>query len=93
MTWNANFVTDKLLRSYFVHIERPKPEHVNTQSVCNWMNGNKPLIQPESTFLNDWDDLCAPSERIDQGGLDRVLENCAYSLRKRGCGKVRMPSS
>ncbi|KAF2492985.1 hypothetical protein BU16DRAFT_620278 [Lophium mytilinum] len=75
---------NKLLHSYYEHIERPKPERMKTQSVCNWMNGNKPLIQPESTFLNDFDDLSTPNERTDQGGLDRVLEKYAYSLRKNG---------
>ena len=48
------------------------------------MDGNKPLISGESSFLSDWDDLCAPSQPSDQGGLDRLLEQCAFLLRRRG---------
>jgi hypothetical protein len=77
-------IVDKLLQSYYGYVERARPERTSTQSVCNWMDGNKPLISGESSFLSDWDDLCAPSQPSDQGGLDRLLEQCAFLLRRRG---------
>jgi hypothetical protein len=88
-----NAPIDRLLQSYYEYAERPKPERASTQSVCNWMDGNKPLLPCESTFLSDWDDLCALKERVDQGGLDSLLGSCAFWFRKQGFSWVRFGSN
>lgn len=79
---------DKLLESYIRHAERPKPRKQSIQSVSNWLNGNKPLSEPESTFLSDWDDLLAPKTPDDHGGLHEYLETLAVQLIKNGLCKV-----
>ncbi|EOA88824.1 uncharacterized protein SETTUDRAFT_106391, partial [Exserohilum turcica Et28A] len=72
------FDYDKLLEMYYKHVERGPSHPKNVQSVANWMQGNKPLIPEESTFLNSWDDLVSPSERADHGGLNVLLKQLSH---------------
>lgn len=53
------------------------------------MEGNKPLSEPESTILSDWEDLRSSNDASDRGGLDQLLENLAIKLKRRGYGKVK----
>ncbi|KAI0879576.1 hypothetical protein GGS24DRAFT_2992 [Hypoxylon argillaceum] len=70
--------------AYYQNIERPKPNRSNVRSVCNWLNGTKPLVAAESEFLNDWDDLRSPRSPADQSGIDVFLGNLAVALAKKG---------
>ncbi|KAM7216771.1 hypothetical protein V8F06_007881 [Rhypophila decipiens] len=82
------YILDKLLESYYKNIDRPRPSDNRVKNVDNWMDGTKPLVQAESTFLDDWDDLRAPNSHDDHGGLDIFLETWAYMLTKRGGKKL-----
>ena len=52
------------------------------------MDGNRPLIEDESSFLGDWDDLRALRQPVDSSSLNRWIENIAIFLRKHGFTKV-----
>jgi hypothetical protein len=69
-------------------MERQKPKRSNIQSVSHWLEGSKPLIELESTFLNDWDNLVSPRDLVDHGELDHFIGNCAAVFRKRPFAKV-----
>ncbi|OIW24413.1 hypothetical protein CONLIGDRAFT_565921, partial [Coniochaeta ligniaria NRRL 30616] len=74
---------DTLLSSFLDHLERPQPEETEIQSVINWMDGKKPLVREESTFLNDWSDLRRSRQSQEKGGLEVLLGRCATSPRLR----------
>lgn len=69
-------------------MERPRPEESHVKSVSNWMDGTKPLVEAESTFLNDWDDLRSPRNPADHSGMDIFLGNLAVTLTKLGFKNV-----
>lgn len=58
------------------------------KNMCNWLEGNKPLAQSESTFMDDWDDLVSPSVSTDKGSLEYFLEGCVVKLIRHGFKKV-----
>ncbi|KAI0477044.1 hypothetical protein GGR56DRAFT_386601 [Xylariaceae sp. FL0804] len=64
-----------LIESYYRHVERPRPRDVTYDSVFNWVHGNKPLAEAESSFLDNRTDLRCPELPHDYGGLDAALEN------------------
>lgn len=78
---NAN--KDTLLQSLLTHLERPEPEPSQIKSVVNWMDGKKPIVRAESTFLNDWSDLKSVKQSTEKGGLEVLIANCAVSPRLR----------
>ncbi|KAF1998960.1 hypothetical protein P154DRAFT_546514 [Amniculicola lignicola CBS 123094] len=86
-------VYNKHLKYYYANVTRPKSKAANVQSLCNWMKANKPIDESESTFLQDWDDLRSPNERVDEGGLNRILEKCAVALKRRGYPKASSPKT
>jgi hypothetical protein len=51
-----------------------KPSTLSKKSVVNWMNGNKPLIQRESRFLDHAEDLVSLSTDNDRGTFDEFIE-------------------
>lgn len=69
-------------------MERPPPTGRNITSVARWLDGNKPLIMPESSFMNNWDDLVAPSDALDHGGLDAAVANFGALLHRWGLPMV-----
>ena len=82
--------TDALLRAYFRHIERPDPEQRNIRSVTRWLQGNKPVVATESTFLNDWNDLTAPVPAITRTVMETFVESCASILYDHGFFKASL---
>ena len=81
--------TDETLEIYCRQFERVRPKQRNIESVAKWLEGNKPLTMAESSFLNDWDDLIAPSDQNDQGGLDVVVAEIGALLHRWGLPMVR----
>lgn len=73
---------DKALETYHRQMERPGPKERNIKNVARWLDGNKPLALPESSFMNNWDDLVAPSDALDHGGLDAVVANVGALLHR-----------
>ncbi|KAL2281755.1 hypothetical protein FJTKL_11430 [Diaporthe vaccinii] len=71
---------NELLASYFDNIRRPKPSEAKVKSVRNWMKGIKPLVEAESTFLCEIDDLRCPENLLKPGGLDVFLERWTHFL-------------
>ena len=86
----ANFHPDALLESYFRQVERPKVRTELVQNLSFWLDGNKPLAQSESTFLDDWDDLVSPNVPADKGILEYFLERCVIKLIRSGFQKVNL---
>ncbi|KAI1495537.1 hypothetical protein F5X99DRAFT_123616 [Biscogniauxia marginata] len=82
---------NKLLSFYYENIERQKPNLSRIESVGNWMNGTKPLVEDESTFLNDWDDLRSPRNPEDHSGTDIFLGNLTAALSKAGIRNLFAP--
>ncbi|KAF5008705.1 hypothetical protein FDECE_5032 [Fusarium decemcellulare] len=58
----------------YTHLERPDPEESQIKSVRSWMKGNKPVLAPEATFLNDWSDLKRARPSVERGGLESFIE-------------------
>ena len=79
---------DGALETYYRQIERPRPKERNIESVARWLEGNKPLSMPESSFMNDWGDFMAPSDRSDHGGLDAAVANLGALLHRWGMPTV-----
>lgn len=71
--FDVNIYIDEMLASYYQNIERPRPHNDKVTNFANWLDGVKPLDQPESTFLSDLDDLRSPSSNSDRSGLDVLL--------------------
>lgn len=84
----AEAASDKLLESYYRHLERRKVPGSQLQSFMNWLEGKKPLVPVESAAYHDWEDLCTPCDPSDHGGLESLLESCAVGLKKRGMAWV-----
>jgi hypothetical protein len=55
------------------HQERPEPDESQIQSVRNWVDGKRPVVYPETAFLNDWSDLKRARHTIEKGGLENIL--------------------
>lgn len=64
---------NNLLDSLMTHQERPEPEESQIQSVRNWVDGKRPVVYSETTFLNDWSDLKRARPTIEKGGLENML--------------------
>lgn len=79
---------DVLLKYYFRLVERPKVRPELVKNMCNWLEGNKPLAQSESTFMDDWDDLVSPNIPADKGSLEYFLERCIVKLIRHGFKRV-----
>ncbi|KAI0387560.1 hypothetical protein F5Y04DRAFT_286665 [Hypomontagnella monticulosa] len=75
---------NRLLGSYYQNIERPVPSEPHIKSVSNWIDGTKPLVETESMFLDDWDDLRSPRSPADHSGMDVFLGNLAAMLNRIG---------
>jgi hypothetical protein len=84
----ADAELDKLLESYYRHLERQKAPNAQLQSFMNWMDGNKPLVPTESAAYHDWEDFSTPHSPSDHGRLESLLESCAVGLKKRGMAWV-----
>ncbi|OTA84864.1 hypothetical protein M434DRAFT_36269 [Hypoxylon sp. CO27-5] len=82
---------NRLLESYYRNIERQRPDELHIKSVSNWMDGTKPLVETESTFLDDWDDLRSPRNPADHSGMDVFLGNLAVALDKIGIKNLFAP--
>jgi hypothetical protein len=82
--------SDVALRACLDHEERETPDSTRITSLCNWTQGNKPLVQEEQKFLCDWNDLIGPRDPADTGGLHLLLERASYSVF--GCGHDRRKS-
>lgn len=81
---------DKALETFCRHLECPRPEKRNIESVARWLEGNKPLAIPESSFLNDWNDLIGPSDQLDHGGLDAAVASIGAALHRWGLPSVKI---
>ncbi|KAJ3539276.1 hypothetical protein NM208_g5556 [Fusarium decemcellulare] len=57
----------------YTHLERPDPEESQIKSVRSWMKGNKPVVPPEATFLNDWSDLKRARHSMERSGLESFI--------------------
>jgi hypothetical protein len=79
------------LQACLEHEERETPDSARITSLCNWAQGNKPLVLEEQKFLCDWDDLIGPRDSADTGGLNVLLERASYSVF--GCGHDRRKSN
>ncbi|RGP60210.1 c2h2 type zinc finger domain-containing protein [Fusarium sporotrichioides] len=64
---------NKLLESLMAHQERPEPDESQIQSVRNWVDGKRPVVYSETTFLNDSSDLKRARHAIERGGLENLL--------------------
>lgn len=78
-----------MLQAYLQQIERRRPEQRDIESVVHWLDGNKPLVANESTFLNNWDDLIAPASSATRSGIETFVGSCAAMLHSRGWPKVQ----
>lgn len=63
-----------MLEAYLRNQGQAKAETSSIENVCNWVEGNKPVVLEEQRFLSDWDDLRCPQCPADKGGLDNMLE-------------------
>lgn len=61
------------------------PSKDNIESFARWMNAVKPLIQPETRFLDFSGDFVTSDRDIEEGLIEEVLEKAA---RKCGIGSV-----
>lgn len=75
---------DDLLASYYHNIELPKPNGVKIKNMTNWMHGVKPLVDTESMFLTDWDDLRCPRNHGERNGLDTLLAEWVLTAARYG---------
>ena len=80
----TELVLDTLLEACFRQIERPQPQEHDIRSVTRWLRGNKPFTADESTFLNNWDDLAAPTPPVTRTAIETFVEACAVMLQGRG---------
>lgn len=56
------------------------PEPV-VDSIWNWMDGTKPVVERESHFLDDRDDLlCLSTEHSKKEYLENIMERHLYNL-------------
>ncbi|VTT62848.1 unnamed protein product [Fusarium fujikuroi] len=53
--------------------KRPEPEESQIKSVRNWVDGKRPVVYSETTFLNDWSDLKRARHTVEKGGLENLL--------------------
>ena len=79
---------DAMLQAYLQQVERLPPEQRDIKSVTHWLDGNKPLVANESSFLNNWDDLIAPAGPATRSGIETFVESCAAMLHNREGFKV-----
>ncbi|RBR15533.1 hypothetical protein FVER53590_25999 [Fusarium verticillioides] len=49
---------NNLLESLLAHLERPEPDESQIKSVRNWVDGKRPVVYSETTFLNDRRYIC-----------------------------------
>ena len=83
---------DGMLQAYLQQVERPRPEQRDIESVIHWLDGNKPLVADESTFLNNWDDLVAPAVPTTRSGIETFVGSCAATLHSRQYCRVKQMS-
>lgn len=79
---------DKLFESFMTHQERPEPDESQIRSVRNWVDGKRPVVYSETTFLNDHSDLKRSRHTIESGGLERLLDSLSTWPCLRGICKV-----
>ncbi|KAF2001716.1 hypothetical protein P154DRAFT_619088 [Amniculicola lignicola CBS 123094] len=77
-----------LLQSFYWHLERKRPRESQLQSISNWLEGNKPMVEAESSAYLDWEDLGSPHNPSDHGGLESVLERYSVRLQKTRVGGI-----
>jgi len=54
-----------LLLKHFEIMALGQPTDHDHQSVCNWINDNKPLVDPEDKFIVHFDDLISAKKKIE----------------------------
>ncbi|KAF5675602.1 hypothetical protein FDENT_9737 [Fusarium denticulatum] len=64
---------NSLLESLLAHLERPEPDESQIKSVRNWVDGKRPVVYSETTFLNDRSDLKRARHTMEKGGLENLL--------------------
>lgn len=64
---------NNLLESLLAHLERPEPDESQIKSVRNWVDGKRPVVYSETTFLNDRSDLKRARHTVEKGGLENLL--------------------
>ena len=52
------------------------------------MEGYKPLVEEESQFLKDWNDLIAPDKPMKSGLIENFVSSCAAKLHSNHLLKV-----
>lgn len=52
----------------------PHPSRQNRQSVVNWMDNNKPMIELEAQFIINTEDLVSLTVQGDEGLIDKFIE-------------------
>ncbi|PTD03316.1 hypothetical protein HYE67_011359 [Fusarium culmorum] len=62
-------------KSLMAHQERPEPNEAQIRSVRNWVDGKRPIVYSETTFLNDRSDLKRSRHTIESGGLESLLDS------------------
>ncbi|KAF4962741.1 hypothetical protein FSARC_9189 [Fusarium sarcochroum] len=82
-----------LFESLLAHLERPEPEESQIKSVRNWVDGKRPVVYSETSFLNDWSDLKRARHTVEKGGLENLLASYATSPSLVGIYKVGLLSN
>lgn len=70
------------------HQERPEPNEAQIRSVRNWVDGKRPIVYSETTFLNDRSDLKRSKHTVESGGLESLLDSLSTWPYLRGICKV-----
>lgn len=78
-----------MLQAHLRLVERSRPQEQDITSVTEWIDGNKPLVANESTFLNDWNDLVAPVRPATRSAVQKLVERFAAWLHAYGYSHVR----
>ncbi|KIL86399.1 hypothetical protein FAVG1_10228 [Fusarium avenaceum] len=77
-----------LFQSLRVHLEGPELEESQIENIRNWMDGRKPIVYAETSFLDDWGDLRRPNYSTDRGGLEDLIDRCSSLPHMQGIYKV-----
>lgn len=79
---------NKLLEALMNHQERPEPNEAQIRSVRNWVDGKRPIVYSETTFLNDRSDLKRSKHTVESGGLESLLDSLSTWPYLRGICKL-----
>ena len=88
----SNAFPDEMLDIYLKQIERERPNERNLNSVAKWLDGNKPFLEEESKFLDNWDDVIGPVHGATRTGIQAFVEDCAAMMQSRRYSSVREPT-